>query len=167
MASERRRSLILAEEEIGPIYLYNEGDECIDVTGGWTGYRREVNSVYEYSDAITKDYSSFTINNSETWGYTADNYFFAITNNTINLSRYSKLHVVFSLSGISGTQNNLELVTSQQVNISNPSVRDIDVSMASSEGDHHYIYSLNNYSGGYIALISYRCANTITKIWVE
>lgn len=81
-----------------PLYLYNEGDECVDITGGW---KLKPYSGYE-------SYTSVKKNASNMYFYLAyANYCGSlVTNNKIDVTGYSKL--IFS--------GNFEFGTGAQTN---------------------------------------------------
>lgn len=76
------------------LYLYNEGDECTSVTGGYT-LREFYNGSSSYA-TLTKNASSLyftTVIRSEVWRKRG----FA-TSNKLDFSKYSKLYVEYSSS---------------------------------------------------------------------
>ena len=75
------------------LYLYNEGDECVNVTGGWNLVGHESGST-----VVTKENDSIKISYTKNphygmWG-------FMTTKNTIDFSNYSKIHIVATHIGI-------------------------------------------------------------------
>lgn len=79
------------------LYLYNEGDECVNVTGGWDLVGHESGST-----VVTKEKDSIKIS------YTRHPYYgmwgFMNSRNKIDFSNYSKIHIVATHIGvISGT----------------------------------------------------------------
>lgn len=65
------------------LYLYRDGDECVDVTGGWTGV--SANQVYAYKRDTYMEISTSSSNGEA----------LLETNNIINLTRYSTLHILY------------------------------------------------------------------------
>ena len=76
------------------LYLYNEGDECTDVTGGWVGYAAKSSSWSGGTPtvpSITRGAFSMTVNpsKSNTIGQIK-------TSNPIDVTGYSKLCIEYS-----------------------------------------------------------------------
>lgn len=98
----------------GCIYFYKEGDECVDVTGGWLG--RQFNSSYTggfYTKYAT--YLEYGDNRIGTLGENALGYGGFVTQNTIDLSKYDKIymdHEIVSSYTVNGSSMGSNLVTS-------------------------------------------------------
>ena len=140
------------------LYLYNLGDECESVTGGW--------SAKNSNGSFTKNSTSFILAN----GYTNTNGLGVSVNKLIDLSKYTKLV----------TQWTCELTSSSSGIDSN--VR-IGFSPDASKGDlnmNPYAREDKNYSGltevditsdavdRYITFTNYgNIKATIYKVWLE
>lgn len=74
-------------ETFGKIYLYNYGDECEDITGGWTGGTEQTRGRYRKGD----DYLYIGYSSS---GVSAS---YVKTNNTIDFSDYKKLYIHYKI----------------------------------------------------------------------
>lgn len=90
------------------LYLYNEGDECTDITGGWS----EITNYYHVSGSkvqiknfysITKNTDNIVLIAKET-GYNNIEHFF-YTNNEMDLRGYSSIYI--NWSAIFSNNNNL------------------------------------------------------------
>lgn len=103
------------EDEENTVYLYNEGDECINVTGGWKAknFFNHSGGNYAIKQSDCLDYGD---NSSSSYGYGG-----FITNNTIDLTPYSKLCIDWQQyscsinkygSGSGSASNQLELALS-------------------------------------------------------
>lgn len=83
-----------------PVYLYNLGDECTDLTGGWTSSGTGTYSVTKNSD------------NVYLYGqYVRGSHFGTVnfkTTNSIDLSKYSSLHIEYYDFSYSGTPSTSE-----------------------------------------------------------
>ena len=103
------------EDEENTVYLYNEGDECTDITGGWVS-----KNFFNYSGgnyAIKQgDCLDYGDNSSSSYGYGG-----FYTNNKIDLSQYSKMVIDWQQyscsinkygSGSGGAYNTLALAES-------------------------------------------------------
>lgn len=87
------------EDAHSPLYLYNEGDECVDVTGGWVeSYRRTQQGVPEWEKSSTGLVMRFPASS-----YGAVIKLKLCPNNAIDLTKYSKVCYEVSSSGGSST----------------------------------------------------------------
>ena len=91
------------------LYLYNEGDECISVTGGWSGRKKKKNSDhFRMSTYQTTDTANFyTANNISYAGYSKlciDGYISQGYNNYNSYIGYKSSS--YSVSGVLGYYGN-------------------------------------------------------------
>lgn len=89
-------------------YLYKEGDEYVDITGGWVpGY-----SYYEGSQSKQPTHLLLIAHGGSagTLYYTGQRTY--VINNTIDITEYSSLKVDWESTGYIGTQNRTHLVVS-------------------------------------------------------
>jgi len=69
---DRRRALMMAKEESGPIWLYNQGEEA-DITGGFntTGYKYGASDQFAQSKGATylvlQSLSQYNLRGGRTW----------------------------------------------------------------------------------------------------
>lgn len=89
------------------INLYNLGDQCTSITGGWT---RTTNFWYPYvggSYENGNDYLKYNTDNMEIKSYMWYNYEVPMTVNSIDLTAYSRLNILFDFYCYeTGTYNN-------------------------------------------------------------
>lgn len=73
---------LLGEYDDGKLYLYKDGDECIDLTGGWLkgGYTRGTGTLTKEDDCMEL-YTNTSANQTVT----------VLTKNKVNLTGYSKI----------------------------------------------------------------------------
>ena len=82
---------------IADVYLYNSGDECTDITGGWSMVSNDGNK----SMGLTKTNGYLNITVSWSGTYTA--YSSTSTANTVDVSKHSKLNILYDFSASAGT----------------------------------------------------------------
>ena len=167
--SLQRRSLLIATQGGGgdtKAYLYNEGDECTALTGGWAGYKRSGNDANPSADVIIGA-SSITIPSSGN-----DSYYFATTNNAVDLTPYSKLVVIFKR--VSGSQNysNAQVCASPTYNLINGNTRYFGPTMYAGAGYEGqtltFEYDISSYSvSAFIGILSYYAENEIFSVYLE
>jgi len=142
-------------------YLYNQGDECTSLTGGWI---RKYN--YDGTGTLTKNATNMqlTCYRRASYGYGLIS---ICTNNKIDLTNYSSLNIEFINE--SETYRRVELGTTNTKNDSHDYVAkssDItspwswDISEITSE---YYPYVLYSYSEDVTSTFTL----TINKIWLE
>lgn len=86
------------------VYLYNSGDECISVTGGWTAYKGGSSS------SMTKNNDSITLKGS------SDNSITAMTSQKIDLTNFNKIEISVIDVKKSGTWSAKLRATEEQKN---------------------------------------------------
>lgn len=86
------------------VYLYNSGDECISVTGGWTAYKGGSSS------SMTKNNDSITLKGS------SDNSITAMTSQKIDLTNFNKIEISVIDVKKSGTWHAKLRATEEQKN---------------------------------------------------
>lgn len=79
------------------LYLYKDGDQCTDVTGGWT-FTKPASTASGYSSSLNKDGEMYC------GGQNSGNGIFS-TVNPINMSDYDRLMVEFHYDGNAGDGN--------------------------------------------------------------
>ena len=97
----------LLEEKTYPLYLYNEGDECIGITGGWVLNTITTSSYGKIQLEKNETYMKLIAPSGNTSGTTSRG--FVITSNYINVTNYNKLKLEV-LANINGTQAHNRLV---------------------------------------------------------
>ena len=151
------------------LYLYNAGDECTGVTGGWTGQRFNGESGYRLGTATKEATDLYLYAKSTGAGSLYDAGFF--TNNKIDLTNYSKLYYeVKEVQGggtgtykFMGTFNSYDSSGGTRINSFwwnevALGIRNIDIS--SIIGSYYYGFGnwANNGATSYVR---------ISKIWLE
>ncbi len=82
-------------------YLYNEGDECTDLTGGWSAVKVTSSSAWSsYEKKTDRFYAQVGKGGSLN---PRENTIFFVTNNKIDLTDYSKLEMEFENVAQGGT----------------------------------------------------------------
>lgn len=83
-------------------YLYNKGDECTDLTGGWaaTATKPSGSGSTAVSPAVTKNTDSITISLSS--GYENYRIGYLATSKSIDLTQYSKITINVTKFSING-----------------------------------------------------------------
>lgn len=74
------------------VYLYNNGDQCEDVTGGWLGFGGTTGGTTSNNPSFASTYISIPANY---WGGGA-----IITSNKINRRGYTKIGINYNISGV-------------------------------------------------------------------
>ena len=97
------------------LYLYNEGDECTDVTGGWERNYNYYQATENRGGSVQKDSDSIRLINGMNYNTSV----VIATNNLIDISGHNKLYVKTSIDS-SDTyfyQGRVHLTTQQSGNI--------------------------------------------------
>lgn len=158
----------LGDAPLPPLYLYKEGDECIDVTGGWKGALTYSNSYWAGGQGIgtfNDSYVKLKTNASRSLKRMA-------TVNKIDVSKYNTLYVELnqktSTSSYGGTQLLVLKYLSEQTNWTTASVK------ATATGVKGvYSIDLSNLNSSYYigvsATVDYSglVEADIYKIWLE
>ena len=141
------------------IYLYNDGDECTDVTGGW-------DIKYNIS-------SSCFQRNSDNLSYTAttDSWSYCTSNNLIDLSKYSKLKMLADINISFGNQWNyagFRLYSSKDWGTEYGEAYKRDVGSVS---DYILEMDISSISSAYVYLYANSLSNGVSikvkKVWLE
>ena len=78
----RRRALIeQATSGVKPLYLYNNGDKCLDVIGGWTVIRQDKYFYFSFQNTYVL------------FGQSSGNLGEVRTQNPMDISKYKELHI--------------------------------------------------------------------------
>jgi hypothetical protein len=148
------------------VYLYNEGDECNDVTNGWTNPNEASSTV-----SLTKSSDKMILKASA--ANSSQRHCYAISNNIFCLSDYNKLFIEYDIEfsgsmkigftfGVGDFKSNTSLILSTSV-LEGPVTRKIDMLDISSITTSGYIVvRLSTESGEKIALTS-----NVYRIWLE
>jgi hypothetical protein len=134
------------------VYLYNSGAEYVDLTGGWIVQKGAVKNVDNINIANTNP----LFQNGGVNGYR--------TTNTVNLTNYTKLKILYS-SNIAVGPN--FLTASTTTNFGETNVASLAVAIGTDVVSEIDVTSLNSsyYIGGYLTAASMNV--TIKKIWLE
>ena len=146
------------------LYLYNEGDECTNVTGGW-----EATVSGRTGGIVTKSGESIKITSNS--GY---NEMMIVTQKTVDLSKYTKIGFVLSDLAASQTYTN----TAGYINFSSNRTQYVYVSefaissdKSVSVGNEIYIDLTSSLVGKSLYIGMNACANrgsiTVKKLWLE
>lgn len=79
-------------ETMHELDLYNFGNYCIPITGGWN---RTTNFWYPYTTTSSQSYLKYNANNIEIKSCNWNNYKVPMTSKAIDLSNYNKLNLLF------------------------------------------------------------------------
>ena len=141
------------------IYLYNKGDECTDITGGWVG--KNVGTYYGIG--------TFTKNpNSATASIVKMQSIFACTNNKISLTDANTIHAnILSVDNTVQDKIATILAIATELNgdhtaiagLSNGQTGDVSIDVSNITGDH-YLYF-------YIASELYSASITFDEVYME
>ena len=145
------------------LYLYNSGDQCIDITGGWAGLK-----TAGYTTSGTPGLADGVINSNNMY-FTAEKYnrVGVGTINAIDLTNYSKLHIIYESSGEVGgngstlragkdkSMNNLIVLVTMNTTTA-PTEAEVDIS---NYNGMYYLHTQVYYSSG--------LWGRIHKIWLE
>lgn len=143
-------------EKLFPLafYLYNQGDECTDVTNGWN------NSGYTYASytisAFTKNASSIALPSSGGVGIIG-------TQKAVPLSNYTALCIETEIRSTSGEGTGIYANASKTITNATLIGRLSDLSGVQR-------FALSGVSDGYLMLqdyTSYNNTGAIKRIWVE
>lgn len=143
-------------------YLYNSGDECTSLTGGWTksGYSRGAATATKNSDNITLAIKS-SGNQTATM----------LTANKVNLSGYSKLiaqveYATTSTNGLArlmivGTTANQADVQAAHKSIDNPYSGTLTLDISSHTSSYYIGLQIDGWTDSKTASFK------ITEVWLE
>ena len=158
----------LLSEYIPPLYLYKEGNECIDITGGWKGALTYTTSYWTGGQSIgTFNDSCVNLKTSAIRSLRR-----ICTSKKINVSNYNTLYIELnqktSTSSYGGTQLVVLNSLSEQTNW-------IPASVKASATGVKVVYSINlsnlnsSYYIGVVASVDYSGAveADIYNIWLE
>lgn len=156
------------------LYLYNRGDECSDVTGGWSvmAYR----SSYTTSQAITKNTDNIQLTCKGTAASTGEISYTHAT--AVDVTAYTTLHAIcknkyaddYVIIGIDNVKNSGELGSSTPTSLMTASARThsatevevtLDISSITGNQYIHMIFS-EEYSGGNVLGSGY-----FYEVWLE
>ena len=108
---ENAQAWVDAWVESGPPgYLYYQGNECKNITGGWEGTGKPVGG-WDINGTLVKGSSSMTLTADGTGYSQASIYYNASTNNMISLTAGQKVHLYFD--SITTTGFNVTLILSK------------------------------------------------------
>ena len=171
--SDKMSSLIDKVNELGdaPLYLYKEGDECIDITGGFEAITLRDNGKGSITNTKETTYLYTSVQCSQALpkfaGYS--------TKNKINLSAYSRLIFEYDYSCNTSEINNRFGVINDKTTSSNISIGDRFIASSSTTVVGNKIISsvdISSIKSSYY--ISYACGynNSIQtikmyNIWLE
>lgn len=135
------------------LYLYNAGDECISVTGGWIRHDTNPRNYFEkYSDRMYLHYD-YTGAEAE-----------ITTVNDIAFSGYTKLHIKFNLASYVDGTNNSHIYSPDEPSLSFKFVdNSTDTSMKESE---YSLSALQSYNGK-VMIYAYDTRINIYELWLE
>ena len=110
--SENKLSILIQKvgelgEIILPLYLYKDGDECVNLTGGWVLNTVATSSYGKIQLEKNEAYIKLITPSGSTSGTTSRG--FVITSNYINVTNYNKLKFEV-LANINGTQTHDRLI---------------------------------------------------------
>lgn len=132
------------------LYLYNEGDECLDITGGWeVGQNQENGIAGKNTDNIQLSYSS---------QYNTESY--TKTINDIDLKGYTKLYIDYSINSVNGSLPQYKCLY-LELNGEKKRLNETTV------GDYTGYFELNENSNYKICLLSYNSNIYIRRVWLE
>ena len=94
------------------VFLYNEGDECTDLTGGWSAYAYKQSgassSVEETAPTVSRGSSSMTVRHNSSWeGY---KHGVVLTNNSVDVTNFSTLSINVTAYTLSDANEGLRLI---------------------------------------------------------
>lgn len=162
------------------VYLYNEGDQCINITGGFS-------DVFQYNYGSTNNtvvqYNADHIYIKATGVNSADSYRTIYTVKSLNLQSYTKLYIEYEVISISsagsyggiGLDTNRSYIQSgtsnsevyKSIGITNPSInkgvrltKSMDITSGSTLVYPYINITTNGYSAYYLEFKVY-------KLWVE
>lgn len=92
------------------LYLYNNGDQCTNVSGGWDAYaykRSDDTAVTEVAPTVAKNSSSITVTHYSSWeNYTSGA---LLTNASIDVTNYGSLSINVTAVTLSDASEGLKL----------------------------------------------------------
>ena len=139
-----------------PLYLYREGDECTNVTGGFeTGMITTNGSVQKLPTHLQLTTTS------------AGNYATFVTSTKINLSNYSKLVCRYKKTVVTSPRFSVGVLNSKNDNILTSSIA---FSKDETLSQDEEIIELNiiHISSGYVAInVTDRTSASVFQIWLE
>lgn len=152
-------------------YLYNAGDECVDVTGGWSasGYTTSVGN----NKSPSKDNNTLYVEGSY-WGGDPADCFIGVAN-AINLTSYSTLKVRWKAT----SRDISVLIVSSKSNFTDSSKRIKTISVSKTESSDYIEKTLDisDVSGSYYVVVyastpssdssMYYNKGYVQKIWLE
>lgn len=139
------------------IYLYKQGDECTNITGGWVGVQSQLgNSTYPKGTTTKNADNLYLAVNNQSSGF--------VTKNTIDVTKYKTLKAVITSSGtIYGAINLIQgtFYTDYTCHISNPTGQNAELSLdiSAMSGEYKIHAGIWLYGGS--------ASLTIHKIWLE
>lgn len=150
----------------GKRYLYRDGDECVDVTGGWDSYWA-TGTYYTSFNKMIKNannlYGSFQAAQFRMYSLA--------TNDLIDLSQYTKVMAKCNMATASG-----DAVASLFVSTDNTATGN-NVASASTKNETGEItlsVDLSSLNAEYYIVVSFSCGSTITnltgyftEVWLE
>ena len=158
----------LLDEYCPPLYLYKEGDKCIDITGDWI-------DKFEYEYYSTNN-TALTFNSDHiyikaTGVNSADSWRGIITTNKINLSKYSKLNFEYEILQCSSSGANLNLSIDSNQSFKDGRISGISLNGVTGRAIKSVLISSTD---GYIGLFSntngsssYNIVFKVYNIWLE
>lgn len=158
----------LGDVPLPPLYLYNEGDECEDVTGGWEGDTQDKGWDYIHTSVIgTKNPTNLhCVANSTRYkqGF--------ITSKSIDMTKYTKLYIYGTTTGLNSSNY---IYASDKIRVE----KNGSESVIGNRINENYTnklkeYDISSLNGSYYVSVS--CARegtsgtgtyTVYKVWLE
>lgn len=93
-------------------YLYNTGDECTSITGGWSAYAYKQSGASSAVEAtaptVSRGSSSMTVRHNSSWeGY---KHGVVLTNNSVDVTNFSTLSINVTAYTLSASNEGLRLI---------------------------------------------------------
>jgi hypothetical protein len=153
-------------------YLYNTGNECIDVTGGWMLYALGLETAYNVPQApiITRNATNMVLSRSSTTAYACG---IILPKNKIDFTGYKTINITVDFSGIASNNNCLlraYFIKDCLGAVCNDGIRWMNLSNAvSAEMNKTVTYNISAYDGLFIPYIAIYSVGSLTihKIWLE
>ena len=139
-----------------PLYLYKEGDECTNVTGGFeTGMITTNGSVQKLPTHLQLTTTS------------AGNYATFVTSTKINLSNYSKLVCRYKKTVVTSPRFSVGVLNSKNDNILTSSIA-FSKDETLSQDEELIELNIIHISSGYVAInVTDRTSVSVFQIWLE
>lgn len=154
------------------LYLYREGDECEEVTGGWItqGLGLQVEHNVPQAPILTKNATNMVLSRTSATAYACG---ITLPQNKIDFTKYKTINIVVDFAGIASNDNCIFrgfFIKDKLGNVCNDGVRWFELANNVAAGSNKAMTGdISGCTGLFIPYISIysRGSLTIRKIWLE